>query len=223
MAAAKEKLLTLSEVSRRTSISMPTLLRYKKQYQGQIPSRGQGRKQRYPASAIAIFEGLKRDRMAARKAASGDTQGASGGTKARAGARRVSARYRHQPASMGPATPEGLVSLNEIGRQTGISYPTLVRYVKLYLDQLPHRGQGRRRRFKPEAVEVFARLRGESRRGRRPGAGAGAAPRMSGAVAGSSALARRLAEVERAQKQLARQMERLLEEMRKPINLIVRR
>jgi len=39
-------LLTLSEVSRRTGISMPTLQKYKKQNADEIPSVGEGRKQR---------------------------------------------------------------------------------------------------------------------------------------------------------------------------------
>jgi hypothetical protein len=47
-------LLTLSEVSKRTKISMPTLQRYKKEYQRRIPSTGKGRKQRYPVEALEV-------------------------------------------------------------------------------------------------------------------------------------------------------------------------
>src|SRR5690606_28132438 len=50
------ELLTLTEVANRTGISMPTLQRYKKEYQDRIPSVGRGRKQRYPASALGVFE-----------------------------------------------------------------------------------------------------------------------------------------------------------------------
>jgi hypothetical protein len=53
------KLFTLSEMSRRTGISMPTLQRYKKLYQHRIPSSGAGRKQRYPESALAVFAQLR--------------------------------------------------------------------------------------------------------------------------------------------------------------------
>ena len=51
------KLYTLSEISSKTGISMPTLQRYKKLYQDRIPSEGQGRKQRYPESALPVFDG----------------------------------------------------------------------------------------------------------------------------------------------------------------------
>lgn len=210
MAPAKdEKLLTLSEVSRRTGISMPTLLRYKQLYKGRIPARGEGRKQRFPATSIAVFQDLKRERIASRKA------GGPPAPKPTAGARTEPAR----PASMGPATPPGMLSLNEIGRITGISYPTLVRYVKLYLPNLPHKGQGRKRRFMPDAVEVFTRLRSESRRGRKPGSGKAVA--VNGADHGK--LGGRIAELERAQRQLAKQMDRVLSELRKPFSVSFRR
>src|SRR5260370_10291911 len=58
-APAEEKLYTLSEVSQHTGISMPTLQRYKKTYQGRIPSQGLGRKQRYPEHALPVFEELR--------------------------------------------------------------------------------------------------------------------------------------------------------------------
>jgi predicted DNA-binding transcriptional regulator AlpA len=210
MAAAKDKLLTLSDVSRRTGISMPTLLRYKKLYEGRIPAQGEGRKQRFPVSAVAVFVELKRERMASRKTGGPPLPRPTAG-------RALPSR----PMSMGPATPEGMLSLNEIGRITGISYPTLVRYVKLYLASLPHSGQGRKRRFFPDAVAVFRRLRSESRRGRKPGGGGVTGAAGMGAEAGR--LGQRLAELERAQKHLARQIERVLEEIRKPFNIQVRR
>ena len=52
-------LYTLTEVSNKTSISMPTLQRYKKNYQDRIPSVGKGRKQRYPEEALQVFEQIK--------------------------------------------------------------------------------------------------------------------------------------------------------------------
>src|SRR4028118_2205586 len=48
--APQGKLFTLSEISQKTGISMPTLQRYKKMYQDRIPAEGKGRKQRYPES-----------------------------------------------------------------------------------------------------------------------------------------------------------------------------
>ena len=36
-----------------------------------------------------------------------------------------------KPAARAKGAPEGLISLSEIGRRTGISYPTLLRYVRL--------------------------------------------------------------------------------------------
>ena len=64
--AAAKKLLTLTEVSKRTKISMPTLQRYKKLYQSRIPSEGQGRKQRYPETALAVFLQLKKENIGRR-------------------------------------------------------------------------------------------------------------------------------------------------------------
>lgn len=207
---AKEKLLTLSDVSRRTGISMPTLLRYKRLYKGRIPANGEGRKQRFPLSAVPIFVELKRERMASRKAGGPPAPRPTASAKS----------TRPRPMSMGPATPAGMLSLNEIGRITGISYPTLVRYVKLFLSNLPHSGQGRKRRFFPDAVAVFSRLRSESRRGRKPASG-----KLSAAAGGgdSGRLAQRLSELERAQKALTRQVERVLEEVRRPFSVQFRR
>src|SRR5215210_3377156 len=57
--SADEKLYTLSEISTQTGISMPTLQRYKKMYQDRLPSVGKGRKQRYPQSALPVFDEIK--------------------------------------------------------------------------------------------------------------------------------------------------------------------
>src|SRR4029077_5575173 len=59
--AESEKLYTLSDISQKTGISMPTLQRYKKMYQDRIPSAGQGRKQRYPESALPVFDEIKNE------------------------------------------------------------------------------------------------------------------------------------------------------------------
>ncbi|HSK76789.1 MAG TPA: helix-turn-helix domain-containing protein, partial [Thermoanaerobaculia bacterium] len=55
------RLYTLSEISQRTGISMPTLQRYKKLYQDRLPSVGAGRKQRYPESALPVFDEIKNE------------------------------------------------------------------------------------------------------------------------------------------------------------------
>src|SRR3954453_4590064 len=57
--SADQKLYTLSEISNKTGISMPTLQRYKKTYQDRIPAEGQGRKQRYPESALPVFDEIR--------------------------------------------------------------------------------------------------------------------------------------------------------------------
>jgi excisionase family DNA binding protein len=100
------------------------------------------------------------------------------------------------------------MTLTQVSEQTGISYPTLVRYVRVHSDRLPSEGTGRSRRFHPEAVDVFRQLRQESGRGgRKPKAaktakvagrrGPGrppAAPAETG-----TGLAKRLRSIEKAQ------------------------
>lgn len=48
---------------------------------------------------------------------------------------------------------------------TGISYVTLQRYAQKYGDRLPHEGDGRNRRYYPEAIEEFQKIREEQRGG----------------------------------------------------------
>jgi len=209
------KLYTLSEISQRTGISMPTLQRYKKLYQNRIPAEGQGRKQRYPESALPVFEEIKNENVGKRgrprkdasaprpeappakrrgrpaKAASKAPAKKAGGRKAAsaraaapapapapAATRRGRGGRKAAAAKAAPArkrSGENLMTLTQISEDTGISYPTLVRYVRLHSDQLPHEGKGRARRFYPQAVDVFRQLRSESGRGgRKKGSGAAA-------------------------------------------------
>jgi hypothetical protein len=225
-----DKLYTLSEISQRSGISMPTLQRYKKLYQARIPAVGKGRKQRYPESALPVFDELKnenagrrgrprKDAAAARPAASaprkrgraaaktaakpaaaakrgpGRPPGARRGRPPAAAAAPAKGRGRKaaQPASKRRAGGGGggnLLTLTEISEQTGISYPTLVRYVRLHSDRLPHEGKGRARRFYPAAVDVFRQLRSESGRGgRKKGSAAPAAARGRGRGRGRAAAA----------------------------------
>lgn len=198
--ASKEKLYTLTEVSKLAGVSMPTLQRYKKLYQDRIPSVGEGRRQRYPKRAIKAIQKLKAENLKKR----GRPRKTDGGA-AKAKARR--------PAS-------NLLTLSEIGRRTGISYPTLIRYVKLYIDQIPHVGEGRTRRFPVEAVEKFAMLRKQSRRGRPPASGARVPASRAGA-AQDPKLAQRIRELERAQKEVSRQLESVIALLKKPVQVTI--
>jgi hypothetical protein len=303
-APAGEKLFTLSEISQRSGISMPTLQRYKKTYQDRIPSVGAGRKQRYPEHALPVFAELRsenagrrgrprkdaaasstaakrprrtartkttarkpgrrpgRPRAAARRgagarataagrtraagrrasvaAARGKRRGPGRPRKVRSTAGAVAARRGRRAAAgrrpvgrppgsgraagrrpvgrppgsgraagrrpvgrppgsgragravrpagrraAGRRKTEGLLTLTQISKTTKISYPTLVRYVRLYSNRLPHAGKGRARRFYPEAVDVFRSLRQQSGRGgRRPGRPAGRRAAAGGARRG---------------------------------------
>ena len=246
------KLYTLSEISTKTGISMPTLQRYKKMYQERIPAEGKGRKQRYPESALPVFDEIRNENLgrrgrprkdpnAPRPAGrpAGSTRGRKPAAKVAAAAPAPRGRGRKAAAAPAPAPvparrgrPPGkaaakatvaakatgtkrgnLLTLTEISKQTGISYPTLVRYVRMHADRLPHEGRGRGRRFYPEAVNVFRELRQESgrggrkpaaaaapakRRGRPPGSGRKAAAAGRGAGAPDAGLLQRLREIERS-------------------------
>lgn len=202
-----EGLLTLTEVSNRTGISMPTLQRYKKEFQDRIPSVGKGRRQRYPEESLPVFEQIKRENIKKR------------------GRPRKSGGAKKKP-SVEPARTD-LLTLTEVGERTGISYPTLVRYVKMHGDRIPHEGEGRRRRYYPEAVEVFQELRSQSGRGgRRKGSGTRAAAATGGGGGGGKAdpgLARRVRSLEKSQDRLETQIRELLRELRKPMTVTIQR
>lgn len=191
-------LLTLTEVSKRTGISMPTLQKYKRNHQTRIPSVGRGRKQRYPESALAVFEQIKDENL----------------------------KKRGRPAKGGPRSPRkrasasGLISLAEVSRRTKISYPTLLRYQKLHGERIPSQGKGRKRRYPEEAVQVFEEIRSGSRRGRRPATKAGQAPRT--AAVADRALAKRIERIESMQAELSRQLDAVVELLRKPLQVTIR-
>lgn len=169
-ANASGKLYTLTEVSKRTKISMPTLQRYKKMFNDRIPSSGEGRSQRYPEAAIEIFNELKVENS---KKRGRPRKNAAQGAAPRAAVKPAKA-VAAKPVAEEKADP-GMLSLKDIEDQTNISYPTLLRYLKTSLKRIPHKGSGRRRRFPPEAVAVFRTLKEESRRGRKAGSGKAAA------------------------------------------------
>jgi excisionase family DNA binding protein len=196
-----EKLYSLAEVAEKTGISVASLRRYRTLHPQRVPSSGKGRRQRFPAAALPVFQELKAEGMARR----------GRGAAAR---RRPRARRGAAPTA-GGGERGNLLTLVEIGRRTGISYPTLLRYVRLHLDRLPHVGSGRKRRFRPAAVEEFKKLRQQSRRGRRRG--------TSATVAAAPAVTRQLAKLERGQRALARQLRDLRKALARPVRIKLER
>ncbi len=194
-AAAAGELLTLTEVSKRTGISMPTLQRYKKEYQKRLQTVGKGRTQRYKVESLGTFERIKKQNL-----------------KKRGRPRKVVAAPKAaRAAEPAKAVPEGLISLSEIGRRTGISYPTLLRYVRLHGRRIPSHGTGRKRRFPVEAVPVFSQLRKESRRGRRKGS------KVKKAPAAARGVEARMRQLEKSHAALEKQMKKLLKALRRPV------
>ncbi|MCG8456818.1 MAG: helix-turn-helix domain-containing protein [Holophagales bacterium] len=224
---AEGKLLTLTEVSNRTGISMPTLQRYKKEYQDRIPSEGQGRTQRYPESALEVFEKLKEENMKRR--------GRPRKNAADVGKRSKSVRRPPAARKEKISSEDGLLNLKQIEELTGISYPTLLRYTKTSLNRIPHVGTGRKRRYPQEAVNEFKILREESRRGRRSAGktkttltsvGARRRSVASGASSSSSdvdGLVQQLKELQKSHAALQRQVSRLEKEVAKPFKVLVKR
>ena len=191
---------------------MPTLQRYKKEFQDRIPSVGKGRKQRYPADSLDVFEEIKQENIKKR------------GRPRKSGARPAAAAKK--PKSAEPARSD-LLTLTEVGERTGISYPTLVRYVKLHGDDIPYEGEGRRRRYHPEAVEVFQKLRSQSGRGRRkkgtaaPASSAAASSGGGKAAAGDATLAKRVGALEKTQEELRQEVHDLVALLTKPISVTI--
>jgi len=244
-------LFTLTEVSKKTSISMRTLLRYKKLYQRRIPSVGKGRGQRYPEEALAVFDAIKMENLAKRarpkkkaprkeaakkrKAARKAVKRAAKKTRATKTPKKVAAKkrparrkaaakktVRRKAAKRAPRKKKAppspvLLSLSEISHRTGISYPTLLRYVKLHLKQIPHKGRGRKRRYPEKAVAVFKELRSRTSRGRRKKA----APRARRGVAVDVSLHARIRGLERAQAQISKQLDQVIATLKKPVRVTI--
>lgn len=239
--AESGKLHTLTEVSKRTNISMPTLQRYKKLYQDRIPSEGKGRSQRYPEEAMDVFLQLKQENIGkrGRPRKSGKPAAKRPAKATTASARR--GRPKKSARKTASKSGEKLLTLTEISKKTGISYPTLLRYVKTHLKDIPHEGKGRARRYKPEAVQVFKRLRAESSRGRKRGTTAkpakrrGRPPKKAAATAtkkrrgrppasaSEAALKARVKELEKSQKQIERKLKKLEKGLQKPFKVTLQR
>jgi len=202
---SSKKLYTLSEVSEKTGISMPTLLRYKKAYQRRIPAVGKGRTQRYPASALRVFKEIKKENLAKR---------------GRPAKKKAAAKKRKKPATT-KGKQKDLLTLSEIGRQTGISYPTLIRYVKVYGSKIPSVGRGRKRRFRPEAVAVFNQLRAQSRRGRKKGTKGSRTATARVTTGANKALTDRIKKLEKAQTDISKQLEDVIKLLKRPLQVTI--
>ncbi len=209
------ELLTLTEVSNRTGISMPTLQRYKKEFQDRIPSEGEGRRQRYPVESLEVFQQIKKENI-----------------KKRGRPRKSDSKKKSSSSGSSGSKPEkarsDLLTLKEVGERTDISYPTLVRYVKEHADRIPFEGKGRRRRYHPEAVPVFEKLR--AHRGKWPGDEDGDASSTASAKSaskeskkGDPSLARRVRSLEKSQERLEKQIKDLLQELKKPMTVTLSR
>ena len=209
-----ETLYTLTEVKEQTGISLPTLQKYKKNYQDRIPSVGEGRTQKYPQAALAVFKQLKKENL-----------------KKRGRPRKKSKKEKSQPAASAAASSsDEVLTLKQVSELTGISYPTLSRYTKTSLPRIPHVGKGRKRRYRPEAVGVFKTLYEESKRGRRKKGGPSKPSKKSArkveSVSGGVDLGPvvdQLKELQKAHRDLQREVEKLKKEVHKPFKVTLRR
>lgn len=211
----EQNLLTLSEVSKRTEISMPTLQRYKKNYQDRIPSVGKGRKQRYPEEALDVFKQIKKENI--KKRGRPPKKASEKAAAKKAAAKKAAGRKK---AGKAKGSGSELLTLTRVAELTGISYPTLVRYVKDHGDRIPYEGEGRRRRYHPEAVDVFKQIRSETKRGRRKGTGNG---QPKAGVSGDGSLARRVRALEQTQSRLEKQIAKLIKNLQKPLRVTIQR
>lgn len=206
---------------------MPTLQRYKKNYQDRIPSEGKGRMQRYPEEALEVFEEIKKENISKRgrprKESSGDGGSKRRGrkTRSRRKARRSAAKKKAEAASDDQG--EELLTLTEISKRTGISYPTLSRYVKQHSSRLKSKGKGRSRRYYPEAVEVFEEIRSQSRRGRGRSKSTGSSRSSSTSRVTSSGSSKADRDVVKRLAAIERQLKAIEKKLDKPVQLTLKR
>jgi len=144
------------------------------------------------------------------------------------------------PAEPGPRTTgEATLTLKDISGQLGIAYPTVARYAAKFPDRIPHEGDGRQRRFPPEALAVFEQIRKESKPGRPPKsktakaatarpthgqAAQPAAPRPATVAApmNESRLLRRIERLEREHVELEALVRSLRDELQRPLRATIR-
>ena len=218
----QETLYTLTEVSEKTGISMPTLQRYKKNYQDRIPSVGKGRRQRYPEESLPVFEEIKKENVKRRG------RPPKSESKKKSAGKKKSTKAKKATKATAPKDDGNLLTLTKVAEETGISYPTLVRYVKLHKDRIPFEGTGRSRRYLPEAVQVFQEIRGESSRGRKKkssgsGGGGGGGKRSRKSSGQDGDLSQRVASLEKAQSSLEKQVKELIRVVKKPLKVTINR
>lgn len=220
--SAEPKLYTLTQIGKMASVSMPTLQKYKRAHQDRIPSVGEGRKQRYPIEAVDVLKQLKEENLA--KRGRPRKSAASPGRRPKKVAAKAKKRSSAKKAA-GKGESE-LLTLSEISRLTNISYPTVSRYVKLFLDRIPHVGAGRVRRFPREAIAAFQKLRGESRPGRpRKSATKAAAskPVARAAARVEKELKTRLKDLEKSHAALSKQLGDVVELLKRPLQVTIGR
>jgi hypothetical protein len=224
--AAAPNLYTLTQIGQMASVSMPTLQKYKRAYQDRIPSVGEGRKQRYPREAVAVLKQLKKENLAKRgRPPKSSAPPAKQAKKAKKAGTRAKKRVAAAKTSSTKSKTE-LLTLSEISRITNISYPTVSRYVKLFLERIPHVGAGRVRRFPSEAIAAFQQLRSESRPGRPRKSAAKAAPSKSagkGAARTEVDLHARLKALEKSHADLSKQLAAVVELLKKPMQVTIGR
>lgn len=223
----EQRLFTLSEVAQSIEVSMPTAQKYKRVYQTRIPSVGEGRTQRYPEKALKIFEQIKVENLSRRgrppksktipsQAGSSSRVSKNYASNSKSRTRSASdSRQRGRSVSSNKSNPD-LLTLTEISRRTGISYPTCIKYAKENLGVIPHVGSGRQRRYQTEAVAIFRNLRGQSRRGRRR-------VNEKSPSRTEKAILERVRKLELAQRQLVKRLDKVLSNLNKPVHVMVSR
>jgi DNA-binding transcriptional MerR regulator len=222
----ERRLLTLSEVAQSIEVSMPTAQKYKRVYQRRIPSVGKGRTQRYPEKALRVFEQIKVENLSRRGrppkvtsiSSAANLSSRSAKKTSNGKGRRMSTSGSRQASRTGSSNNKGseLLTLTEISRRTGISYPTCIKYAKENLGVIPHVGSGRQRRYKPEAVAMFRDLRNQSRRGRRKASDKRPSPT-------ERAILERVRKLELVQRQLVKRVDKMLSSLDRPVKVTVSR
>ena len=249
-AEAEERTFSLMEVAQETGIAMPILLRYKREHPDRIPSTGSGAQQRFPEAAFAVFEEIHAQESESHdrprgggfgllslpriRRAKQEPQDAGEGEPVDAdeapASEKTPGRAQGSPTSAAPPG-EATLTLKDISEQLGIPYPTIARYATKHEDRIPHEGTGRGRRFPPEAVKVFRRIRKESKPGRpkkseskrRGKARPARAAAGAGRAGDDGGLAARLEQLESRQQRIEDMVRELLAEVRRPLVATVRR
>lgn len=240
---------SLVEVAQKTGIPMPILLRYKREHPDRVPSIGSGSQQRFPEEAIEVLRRIHQGETQRQEEPRRGGFGLLSLPRLRKQVRRddeepevegtAEAGETDEPAGQAARSttspPVDGMTLVEVSEKLGIPYPTVARYASQHGDRIPHHGRGRSRRFPAEALEVFEKIRRESKPGRPPkkkskkaaakpasaGPAASAAGGESADTLGLEQLARRIESLERSQKVLEEQIRSLLDDLSRPATATV--